>query len=388
MSSATGALGNAVELYGDNLVEEESGPTMHVYTAGPMTGHPQFNFPIFDLTAEHLRAEGYEVTSPAELDDPNTRRAALASPDGAPGSGAANGETWGDFLSRDVKLIGDVVDAVAVLPAWESSRGARLETFAARISGKPVYEYLGPAAGSTPFRLMDDEELDRVLGFGIPEDSPEPQESSDGAQLWGLPIVVDPTADDIVVTEETAQEVLERLDEAHVQFRVPRTLVLPDLNKLADDRYAPTEPDVKPTNPKDVIGSDKVPLHLWPTTASVLGAMALLDGASKYGRSNWREAGVRYSIYYDAVRRHMDAAFEGEDVDPDSGLPHEAHALASLAIIVDAKAAGQLVDDRAYRGEGYRQLVTSMTEEVARIREKYTDRSPHHFTIADDRDED
>ena len=35
----------------------------------------------------------------------------------------------------------------------------------------------------------------------------------------------------------------------------------------------------KPTNPKDMIGSDKVPLHLWPETATVMGTMGLLDGA-------------------------------------------------------------------------------------------------------------
>lgn len=42
----------------------------------------------------------------------------------------------------------------------------------------------------------------------------------------------------------------------------------------------------KPTNPKDAIGSNKVPMHLWPTTATIAGAMALLHGAMKYGRSN------------------------------------------------------------------------------------------------------
>ncbi|KKL55932.1 hypothetical protein LCGC14_2250470 [marine sediment metagenome] len=87
----------------------------------------------------------------------------------------------------------------------------------------------------------------------------------------------------------------------------------------------------KPTNPKDALGSNKVPLHLWPQTATILGAMGLLDGALKYGRSNWRAVGIRASIYYDAVDRHMSAWFEGEDNDPDSGLPHLAHALAGLA---------------------------------------------------------
>lgn len=140
--------------------------------------------------------------------------------------------------------------------------------------------------------------------------------------------------------------------------------------------------DTKPTNPKDLIGSDKLPLHLWPGTASMMGCLGLLDGMLKYGRSNWREAGVRYSIYVDALDRHVKALFEGEDNDPDSGLPHEAHALACLAIIVDAKAAGKLVDDRMYPG-GHRALVDELTPHVARLKEKHADKNPKHYTIED-----
>lgn len=111
-----------------------------LYLAGPMTGIPQFNIPAFDEMARTLRGEGYEVVSPAELDGPETRAVALASPDGAPGSGSANGETFGDFLGRDVKMmVDDGIDAVVVLPGWDRSKGARIETFVAyAICGMPV----------------------------------------------------------------------------------------------------------------------------------------------------------------------------------------------------------------------------------------------------------
>jgi hypothetical protein len=138
----------------------------------------------------------------------------------------------------------------------------------------------------------------------------------------------------------------------------------------------------KPTNPKDAIGSDKVPMHLWPQTATVLGALGMLDGATKYGRSNWRATGVRASIYYDAIVRHLTAWFEGEDTDPDSGLPHMAHLLASAAIIVDAIAAGKFRDDRMAQG-GYRSLIDEATSHVKRLKEKNAASSPHHFTRAD-----
>ncbi|SEC25556.1 hypothetical protein SAMN05216178_3996 [Pseudomonas saponiphila] len=139
--------------------------------------------------------------------------------------------------------------------------------------------------------------------------------------------------------------------------------------------------DTKPTNPKDLIGSGKLPLHLWPVTATALGSLGLLDGMLKYGRSNFRAVGVRASIYYDAASRHLNAWFEGEAVDPDSGLPHLAHALACLAIIVDAEAAGKLNDDRMHPG-GYRQLINSLTPHVARLKAIHEDKEPTHYTIA------
>lgn len=128
---------------------------MKLYIAGPMTGYPQFNIPSFDQAARRLRADGYEVVSPAELDNPETRRLALLSPDGAPGSGSANGETWGDFLARDVKLITDGgINAIAVLPGWGLSRGARLETFVGnRMVGMPIL-WAATLAPVTTYQLV------------------------------------------------------------------------------------------------------------------------------------------------------------------------------------------------------------------------------------------
>ena len=134
---------------------------------------------------------------------------------------------------------------------------------------------------------------------------------------------------------------------------------------------------MKPTNPKDAVGSSKVPMHLWPKTATVMGAMGLLEGALKYGRSNWRAVGIRASIYYDAIDRHMSAWFEGEDTDPDSGLPHLAHALASMGILVDAIAGDHFQDDRMYPA-GYRELMDSLVPDVERLKKKYEGHNPHH----------
>lgn len=138
----------------------------------------------------------------------------------------------------------------------------------------------------------------------------------------------------------------------------------------------------KSTNPKDAIGSSKLPLHLWPASATMTGTLGLLDGTLKYGRANWRVAGVRASIYIDAVLRHVNAYREGETNDPDSGVPHLGHALACLAILVDSEAAGKLNDDRNIEG-GYRALVERLTPHVERIKELHKGKSPKHYSIAD-----
>lgn len=114
------------------------------YLAGPMSNIPQFNYPAFFRVAKTLRDMGYEIQSPAELDSPETIAAAMASTNGHIGTGVVNGETWGDFLARDVKLVADKVDGIIAMPTWYKSKGARLEVFVAALSKKPVWVYLEP----------------------------------------------------------------------------------------------------------------------------------------------------------------------------------------------------------------------------------------------------
>jgi hypothetical protein len=140
----------------------------------------------------------------------------------------------------------------------------------------------------------------------------------------------------------------------------------------------------KSLNPKDTVAAGKVPFHLWPDIATALGSLALLDGALKYGRMNWRtEPGPYASTNVDAVRRHLAAWMEGEEADPDSGLPHLAHALACLALLADAQAAGTLQDDRHITTGRYRAAIDQLTRFVEPLRERHKDKSPKHYTIGD-----
>lgn len=146
-------------------------------------------------------------------------------------------------------------------------------------------------------------------------------------------------------------------------------------------------PDTSIENPKDVIGSNKLPIHLFPATAIALGSLANLHGNLTYGRNNWRAAGIRYTVYLDAIIRHAQALLEGEDIDPDSGLPHEAHILAGAGILVDAAAAGKLTDDRNYAGSFWRGFVKKWTPHVKRLRDEFGHKEPKHYSIKDNLNE-
>lgn len=103
---------------------------------------------------------------------------------------------------------------------------------------------------------------------------------------------------------------------------------------------------VKESNPKDAVGIKKVPFSTVPTPIIAEIGLAMLEGACKYGRHNYRAIGVRTSVYYDAALRHLTAFWEGEDIDPDSNLPHIVKAMACLAVLRDSQLIGNVVDDR------------------------------------------
>lgn len=104
------------------------------------------------------------------------------------------------------------------------------------------------------------------------------------------------------------------------------------------------------TNPKDKIGIKKVQLNLIPPAALIYEALAMEDGAQKYGSYNWREKKVRASIYYAAFLRHVFAWFDGEELAEDSKKPHLGHARACMGILIDAYETGNLIDDRPKKG--------------------------------------
>jgi hypothetical protein len=99
-------------------------------------------------------------------------------------------------------------------------------------------------------------------------------------------------------------------------------------------------------NPKEAIGKTKTQFHLVPPRVIKEVAEALTEGANKYGAYNFREAGVTYSTYYSSTWRHLEAWFEGEDIDPESGLSHVTKAIGGLIVLRDSMLEGNSRDDR------------------------------------------
>jgi len=97
-----------------------------IYIAGKMTGQADFNYPAFNSEAARLRAIGYLVENPAE---------------------GREQPTWQAYMRQAITQMMKC-DAVALLPGWKDSRGARIENQLAvdlGIPAKPCSEFAAKA---------------------------------------------------------------------------------------------------------------------------------------------------------------------------------------------------------------------------------------------------
>ena len=91
-----------------------------------MSGHDLYNFPAFFEAEEFLKGQGWKVVNPArldmnlgfdpEIDEPMTHEA---------------------YMKRDIPLLVGC-DAIALLPFWQTSQGAKAELHVALICGLDV----------------------------------------------------------------------------------------------------------------------------------------------------------------------------------------------------------------------------------------------------------
>lgn len=136
----------------------------------------------------------------------------------------------------------------------------------------------------------------------------------------------------------------------------------------------PTPPlSSKDTNPKDAVGIKKWRQYCTvPITVIWEIGVGMLEGARKYGRHNYRVAGVRASVYIDAAKGHIDAWWEGQDTDPDSKLSHITKAICSLVVLRDAMIQNKMVDDRPPKSD-----VEAISAELQKIVEEIFERHPN-----------
>lgn len=140
--------------------------------------------------------------------------------------------------------------------------------------------------------------------------------------------------------------------------------------------------DQKASNPKDSIGDTKAPLWLLSPIAKVHWALGQFAGMCKYGAWNWRVAGVRTSVYLSAMDRHLSAYLSGERLDPVDGTHHLGNVMACAAILLDAEAAGKLIDDRPPSVD-LRPAFNEVQATMAVLRAKYEHLTPKHYTKGD-----
>ena len=93
---------------------------------------------------------------------------------------------------------------------------------------------------------------------------------------------------------------------------------------------------------------EKPPLALIPPECLIEIAKVFGMGAKKYGTHNWRyDVGdTSYSRTYSSIQRHLQAFWQGEDDDPESGESHLAHAATQIMILMIQTKEGPEMDDR------------------------------------------
>lgn len=95
-----------------------------IYVCGPMRGRPHHNVPAFEQATRELREDGWAVVSPVDVG-----RLYANDPD-VPGS---------EYLREDLLHLARCY-AIALLPGWEASVGARCEVAVAITLGLSFYQ--------------------------------------------------------------------------------------------------------------------------------------------------------------------------------------------------------------------------------------------------------
>lgn len=89
----------------------------------------------------------------------------------------------------------------------------------------------------------------------------------------------------------------------------------------------------------------KAPCELLSPTALLGTAAVLAFGAKKYSPNNWRK-GLAWMRIAGAIMRHLFAFMAGEDLDPETGLPHVDHLGCEIMFLQELYRTRRDLDDR------------------------------------------
>lgn len=238
-----------------------------VYIAGPMTGLPEYNFPLFNAVAANLRAAGWHVENPAE-------------------HGHIDGAGWADYLRWDISRIA-TCGSIWLLPGWTKSKGAMLEVHIARTLGMKI-------------EFGEGAELEEAPGPGAEDYPPLPvpeatiRDFGDVYQASHMRAYVDVDRRDRKLSAcnfclsqaAEARAALASRQEAPATSAQPMFFASPEQANALQDRPDDTKGGVYLPLRKTVAGKFTMPLYAAPTAARSPGTVAQPvrweDSAEKY----------------------------------------------------------------------------------------------------------
>lgn len=133
----------------------------------------------------------------------------------------------------------------------------------------------------------------------------------------------------------------------------PGTEILPHETNKGGVRIPPAPPiyNQDPTQGNAKYDAGKLRLELLPWEALEGIGAVMTHGATKYDDDNWRKPDASWRRYLGSLTRHLSAFAQGEDIDPDSGLPHIDHIATNAVFLATFYHVGIGTDDRYRKGE-------------------------------------
>jgi hypothetical protein len=288
---------------------------MKAYLAGPMSGIKAFNIPAFDHAAKILRELDFEVVSPAEVDGPVTRAQLLTSLNGDHADLPPSDGGWSAYLARDFRILADDgIEAIITLPGWKTSRGARCEVAVAE------------ALGLMHIELSEFIDLFPDHADLFPDHADMSVDIREEVLPWHTPVPM-------AVRNAPG-------------FQSPRVHI--ENTQTPDEVFQSYEDN--PERQRQVTGgvkdnASKPRVDLIPSKPLIGVGHVLAFGAKKYKPNNWR-LGLRWSDTLGSAMRHLLAFADGQDLDPETGLPHIDQALAQVLFQSEYYHTNTGIDDR------------------------------------------